>query len=135
MNWRRILVINLLNRRQRFDSDARCLTLKDTDHYREFLEILGFFIVLTNSIPIYPGIPNNRGTRAFFNIVLQIYDNRGPYNQGPPVLLGKECKTASTNYRRHSRPLTDRSRHLYSLITVGWMEPQKLCKRKSHSEM
>ena len=29
---RRILLINLLNRSQRFDSDARHLTLKDTDH-------------------------------------------------------------------------------------------------------
>ena len=32
MNRRQILLINLLNRRQRFDSDARRLTLKDTDH-------------------------------------------------------------------------------------------------------
>ena len=31
MNRRQILLINLLNRRQRFDSDARRLTLKDTD--------------------------------------------------------------------------------------------------------
>ena len=31
MNQCRILVMNLLNRRQRFESDARCLTLKDTD--------------------------------------------------------------------------------------------------------
>ena len=31
MNGRRILQINLLNRRQRFDSDARRLMLKDTD--------------------------------------------------------------------------------------------------------
>ena len=33
MNWRRILLMNLCNRCQRFDSDARRLTLKDTDHY------------------------------------------------------------------------------------------------------
>ena len=32
MNRRQILLINLLNRHQRFDSDARRLTLKDTDH-------------------------------------------------------------------------------------------------------
>ena len=32
MNWRQILLINLLNRRQRFDSDVRRLTLKDKDH-------------------------------------------------------------------------------------------------------
>ena len=31
MNRRRILLMNLLNRHQRFDSDARHLTLKDTD--------------------------------------------------------------------------------------------------------
>ena len=31
MNRRRILLMNLLNKRQRFDSDARRLTLKDTD--------------------------------------------------------------------------------------------------------
>ena len=36
MNWRRILLMNLLNRRQRFDSDARRLTLKDTDQWVEF---------------------------------------------------------------------------------------------------
>ena len=35
MNWRRILLINLLNRRQRFDFDAHCLKLKDMDLYRE----------------------------------------------------------------------------------------------------
>ena len=33
MNQRQILLINLLNRCQRFDSDARRLTLKDTDHW------------------------------------------------------------------------------------------------------
>ena len=33
MNRRRILLINLLNRHQRFDSDACRLTLKDTDHW------------------------------------------------------------------------------------------------------
>ena len=31
MNWRRILLINLHNRRQRFDSNTRRLTLKDMD--------------------------------------------------------------------------------------------------------
>ena len=31
MNWRRILLMNLLNRRQRFNSDESCLTLKDTN--------------------------------------------------------------------------------------------------------
>ena len=31
MNWRRILLMNLLNRRQKFDSDACHLMLKDTD--------------------------------------------------------------------------------------------------------
>ena len=34
MNWRRILLINLLNRHQRFNSDACHLTLKDTDQYQ-----------------------------------------------------------------------------------------------------
>ena len=32
MIWRRILLINLPNRCQRFDSDARHQTLKDTGH-------------------------------------------------------------------------------------------------------
>ena len=35
MNRRRILLINLLNRCQRFDSDAHHLTLKDTDLFSE----------------------------------------------------------------------------------------------------
>ena len=36
MNRRQILLINLPNRHQRFDSDARRLTLKDTDQWVEF---------------------------------------------------------------------------------------------------
>ena len=39
MNWRRILLINLLNRRQKFESDARRLTLKDTDHYLVYVTL------------------------------------------------------------------------------------------------
>ena len=35
MNWRRILLINLLNRRQRFNSNTCRLTLKDKDHFLE----------------------------------------------------------------------------------------------------
>ena len=31
MNWRQILLLDLLSGCRRFDSDARCLMLKDTD--------------------------------------------------------------------------------------------------------
>ena len=40
MNRRQILLINLLNRHQRFDSDARRLTLKDTDHLHEIFKLI-----------------------------------------------------------------------------------------------
>ena len=47
MNQCRIILINLLNRHHRFDSDARRLTLKDTDHYY-ILAWLDFFIIGSN---------------------------------------------------------------------------------------
>ena len=43
MNRRQILLINLLNRRQRFDSDARRLTLKDTDQNQEIFQKMVIF--------------------------------------------------------------------------------------------
>ena len=42
MNWRRILLMNLLNRRQKFDSDACHLMLKDTDqcYYQRIFPVI-----------------------------------------------------------------------------------------------
>ena len=50
MNQCRILLINLLNRHQRFDSDARCLTLKDTDQcYKKICYVVSVFFLENTS--------------------------------------------------------------------------------------
>ena len=53
MNRRQILLINLLNRRQRFDSDARRLTLKDTDQCIDNCIFLGLYFEGNYIMPKY----------------------------------------------------------------------------------
>ena len=43
-------------------------------------------ILVLIGIPVFRGIPNDRGDRTFFSIrVLQIHGNRDPDNRGPPA--------------------------------------------------
>ena len=53
-------------------------------NYQEFLKIPGYLLLI--GIPLFRGIPNNRGDGTFFSIpVLRNHGNWGPDNRGPPV--------------------------------------------------
>ena len=53
-------------------------------NYQEFLKIPGYLLLI--GIPLFRGIPNNRGDGTFFSIpVLRNPGIRGPDNRGPPV--------------------------------------------------
>ena len=119
MNWRRILLINLINRHQRFDSYARHPTLKDMDYQFTFFrfvnnrctaedQTLSTYIILHYLKPLMP-------YRSLY------YTNELPpftYTQMPSKLIVK-LTLHQNRQQKHSTQRFSKINEKYLVVRYG----------------